>query len=195
MTDWGALYRDNVAALAALADDLTDEQLATTVPASPLWTVRDVIAHEAGGAADIVSGRMDGAPGPDWTARHVAERGDRSVPELVAEIRSLQDGIEESLVDNPFPAAVFDIAVHHADVHEALGLPRLPDRFWLPVAEAVERRAGGLAGAVAPYDLFRGVFSRRSRAQMQAWGTGLTDEELDAVCIFGPREDDQPLPA
>jgi len=35
MTDWGALYRDNVAAVSALAGDLTDEQLAATVPGTP----------------------------------------------------------------------------------------------------------------------------------------------------------------
>jgi hypothetical protein len=98
------------------------------------------------------------------------------------------------MVDTPFPASAFDIAVHHADLHEALGLGRLPERLWLPVAEAMAARAGSLADAVPPYELFRGVFSRRSRAQMQGWGTDLSAEELDGVCVFGPREDDQPVP-
>ncbi len=48
---------------------------------------------------------------------------------------------------------------------------------------------------MAPYELFRAVFSRRSRAQMAGWGTALTAEELDDVGIFGPRDDDQPVPA
>ncbi len=52
-----------------------------------------------------------------------------------------------------------------------------------------------LADRVPPYELFRACFSRRSRAQMQASGTGLSAEELDDLCIFGPREDDQPVPA
>jgi hypothetical protein len=30
---------------------------------------------------------------------------------------------------------------------------------------------------------------------MQGWGTPLSAEELDDICIFGPREDDQPVPA
>ena len=47
---------------------------------------------------------------------------------------------------------------------------------------------------VAAYELFRAIFSRRSRRQMRAWGGSLTDEQLDALCIFGPREDDQPQP-
>jgi hypothetical protein len=72
----------------------------------------------------------------------------------------------------------------------------MPDHLWLPVVEALgPRLPAGLAESVAPYELFRASFSRRSRGQMQAWGTGLSADELDDVCIFGPREDDQPVPA
>ena len=195
MTDWGALYRDHVAALAELAPTLTEEQLATTVPGTPAWTVHDVLAHLAGGASDAVTGRMDGAPSPEWTSRHVNERAHLPVTDLVAELQTLQDTLAESVADNPRPALVWDVAVHHADLHEALGLPRMADRLWLPVAEALAARAGPLADAVPPYELFRASFSRRSRRQMQGWGTDLSAEELDGVCIFGPREDDQPVPA
>jgi hypothetical protein len=138
---------------------------------------------------------MDGAPSPEWTARHVGERAGRSLDELVAELESHQDAVAEQAEESRFPALVFDIAVHHADLHEALGLGLMPERLWLPVAEAMAGRAGALAGAVPPYELFRGVFSRRSRAQMREWGTELSADELDGVCVFGPREDDQPLPA
>ncbi len=195
MTDWGALYRENVAAVSALAATLTEDQLATTVPATPEWNVHEVIAHLAGTASDGVTGRMDGAPGDEWTSRHVGERAGLPVADLVAELRSRQDDVAESAADNPAPALIWNIAVHHADLHEALGLPRLPERLWLPIVEALGPRAGTLADAVPAYELFRGVFSRRSREQMQAWGTDLSPDELDEVCIFGPREDDQPLPA
>jgi hypothetical protein len=30
---------------------------------------------------------------------------------------------------------------------------------------------------------------------MTGWGTPLEPAALDALCIFGPREDDQPVPA
>ena len=195
MTDWGALYRENVAALSALAPTLTGEQLGTTVPGTPDWTVHEVLAHLAGGASDAVTGRMDGAPGPEWTSRHVHERAGLPVAELLAELQSRQDAVAESVVDNPRPALVWNIAVHHADLHEALGLPRMPDHLWAPITDALAPRAPGLADQVSPYELFRAFFSRRSRAQMQAWGTGLSAEELDDLCIFGPREDDQPIPA
>lgn len=197
MTDWGALYRDHVSAVSKLAVDLTDEQLRTTVPGTPAWTVHDVLAHLAGGPADAVTGRMDGAPGPEWSARHVGERRDLPVPDLVSELRSHQDAIAESAAENPRPAIVWDIAVHHADLHEALGRPVLPDRLWQPVVAVAAPMKFGAAGVpeeVDAYELFRAIFSRRSRTQMQAWGLPLSAEQLDELCIFGPREDDQPVP-
>lgn len=197
MTTWAELYRANVAAVTELARHLTDEELETTVPATPAWRVRDVLAHLAGGAADAVSGRMDDAPGPQWTARHVAERNDLPVGELTAELAANQDAIGASTVDNPRPAIVWDIAVHHADLHEALGRGRVPEHLWQPVLENAGASKLGTAGVpdgVEEYELFRALFSRRSRRQMQAWGLALSPEQLDEVCIFGPREDDQPLP-
>jgi Mycothiol maleylpyruvate isomerase N-terminal domain len=196
-TDWGAFYRENVAEVSALAGELTEEQLATTVPGTPAWTARDLLAHLAGGPADAATGRMDGAPGPEWTARHVSERLGFPVAELVAEMQVHQDAIAASTVDNPRPAIVWDIAVHHADLHEALGRPVLPGHLWEPVLASVAPMRFGTAGVpeeVDRYELFRAIFSRRSRAQMQAWGLALSPEQLDELCIFGPREDDQPVP-
>jgi uncharacterized protein (TIGR03083 family) len=196
MTDWGALYKEHVADLGALSGDLTDDQLATMVPATPAWTVHEVLAHLAGVASDAVTGRMDGAPGPEWTSRHVSERARLPVADLVDELRSHQDAVVESAVDNPRPALVWNIAVHHADLHEALDRPRLAEPLWRPVLDAmVPRLDPAVVGSVPAYEVFRGAFSRRSRGQMQAWGTGLSAEELDEMCIFGPREDDQPVPA
>ncbi|MCW2790904.1 MAG: hypothetical protein JWO76_2 [Nocardioides sp.] len=212
MTDWAELYRDNVAALAALAQGLTEDQLGTHLPATPAWTVHDVYAHLAGGPADALAGRMEAAPGPEWTARHVGERAGLPVEVLVDEIRANEDAVAASVVDNPSPALVWDLTVHHADVHEALDLGRPPERLWRPVLDALAPRllsgapaevssgdltvgAGGPPVTVAPYELFRSLFSRRSRAQMRAWGAPALDDELLAgICVFGPRDDDQPVP-
>jgi hypothetical protein len=196
VTDFGALYREHVAGVGALAADLSDEELALVVPATPAWTVRQVLCHMAGGADDQLTERMDGAPSPEWTARHVGERVDRPVADVLAELRTNQDAVASSLEGNPFPAAAFDISVHHADLHEALGRPRLGEPLWLPVLDAMRPRLDpALFDGATAYEVYRGLFSRRSRAQMQAWGTALSTEELDSICVFGPREDDQPIPA
>ena len=212
MADWGQLYRDNVREVAALAGHLTEGQLVTTVPGTPAWTVHDVLAHLAGGADDAATGRMDGAPRPEWSARHVGERIGFTVEELVEELEAHQDAIVEMSADSPRPALVWNIAVHHADLREALGLGAPPDSLWLPVLDAAAPRlldelpvtviaggsvygAGGDQVEVPAYELFRAIFSRRSRAQMRAWGAPALDAaQLDGICIFGPREDDQPVP-
>jgi hypothetical protein len=195
MTDWGALYREHVADVSAFASDLDDVALARPVPGTPSWTVKDVVAHLAGGAADSVDGRMDDAPGPAWTARHVAERRHLPVAELVAELHAHQDAVSHAAADTPTPAIVWDIAVHHADLHEAFGKPVLAEHLWQPVVEMLgPMRAPELVGAVPPYELFRGLFSRRSRDQMRAWDPSLSEERLAEIPIFGARDDDQPVP-
>src|SRR6478736_3628031 len=138
MTDWGRLYRDNVEALTALAGDLRDDQLATHVPATPAWTVRDVYAHLAGGPADALSGRMDGAPGPEWTSRHVGERARLPLDVLVAEIRSQQDAAAPRMLQR-------------AGVTVRCGGQVLGDPDAEPAVE------------VSAYELYRAIFSRRSR--------------------------------
>lgn len=198
MTDWAALYRANSDAVAALAEGLSDEQLTTRVPATPEWTVHEVLAHLAGSPTDVLTARMDGAPGPEWTARHVGERSRRTAQELVAEIRGVVDDVSATLAGNDRPALVWNLAVHHADLHEALGLGIPPDRMWQPITDAMRPSLGEYADALAgvcDYELFRALFSRRSRAQTAAWGTGLDQDALDGISIFGPRDDDQPVPS
>jgi uncharacterized protein (TIGR03083 family) len=197
-TDWAEVYRSNVDAVTALAEGLTPEQLSRRVPATPDWDVHDVLAHLAGAPADALSGRMDGAPSAEWTARHVAERSDHSVDQLVAEIRGSVDGVVASLDGSDSPALVWNLAVHHADLHEALGLGVPPEPMWRPVLEAIApRMLGSSAPAVdhvPDYELFRALFSRRSRTQMTGWDASLDPQWLDGICLFGPRDDDQPVP-
>jgi uncharacterized protein (TIGR03083 family) len=213
MSDWAGLYRDNVAAVTTLVEDLTDDELATTVPATPAWTVRDVVAHLAGCPADVVTGRMDGAPTPEWAARHVSERIGLAVADLLAELQERQEALLAAVADSPRPAPIWDIAVHHADLREALGRSELAPHLWRPVLDAAAQMmlgerpvtvrtgpdddsvygGGGVELTVPAYELFRAVFSRRSRAQIAAWaGDSITADDL---CVFGARDDDQPVPA
>src|SRR3954447_10257855 len=143
MTDWAEVYRANVDAITGLAEGLTAEQVSHRVPATPDWDVHDVLAHLAGSPADALSGRMDGAPSAGWTGRHVAERSGRSVAQLLAELRGSVDGVVASLDGSDSPALVWNAAVHHADLHEALGTGALPEPMWRPVPEAIASRSLG----------------------------------------------------
>ena len=194
-TDWGSFYAAHVDAVTALTEGLDADALASTVPATPAWTVKQVLAHLAGGPTTFRTGTADGAPGDDWTARHVAERTDSAVVDLVAEMRGNVEFVRGTLEGNPRPAIAWDVATHHADLHEALGRGRLPEALYLPIAESVGAwRAPDLVGTVDPYELFRACFSRRSRAQLRAWDVELDDEQVEQLGVFGPRDDDQPVP-
>ena len=138
-------YRDTRQRVTELVAALDDEQLRMPVPATPDWTVHDVLAHLVGGAADAASGRMDGAPGPQWTARHVAERRDRPVGDLLDEWHRVSPTVEAGLVGQQFrgPGLAPDIICHEADLRETLGLPSVDRAHWHePFLEVVLRGLG-----------------------------------------------------
>lgn len=193
MTDWPAYYLDIVARLAEVGRGLSPDQAEVRVPATPEWTVRQVYAHLAGGTSDALSGRMDGAPGPTWTGRHVAERAVSSMAELIAELQATAPAAAPTLAEARFPALAFDRAVHFADIHEALGLGEPDPDAWEPVLEAMQDRLTALEGtSVGDYEAFRIAFSRRSFAQIEA--LGVPADVAPTLGLFGPREDDQPRP-
>jgi hypothetical protein len=196
MTNWAQMYRECNAAAIAVVESLGVDQLGQRVPATPDWSLHQLAAHLAGEASDAVTGRMDGAPAPEWTARHVGEREGRTATELAAEMRDTEAAVIEAMAGNERPALIWDRSVHLADFYEALGLGRPAEELWLPLYEAVGPwRLGDLPIDAPPYELVRAVFSRRSRAQIRAWNPELTDDQVESIGIFGTRDDDQPVPA
>lgn len=140
-----AAYEDGLRRLVTLVDGLTDAQLETRVPACPLWSVRDLVAHLCGVAEDAVRGAFfDGAmlawTDPEiavrreaWTAAQVEARRGLDRHRLVAElerhgqalVRGLRRG-DRATVEVPgwmIAAPAADLAAHLGDLREALGLP------------------------------------------------------------------------
>jgi uncharacterized protein (TIGR03083 family) len=216
-----AVYRDARARVAALARAATGEELGTVIPGSPEWTARDVVAHLAGVAADTVAGRTAGAPGPSWTAPQVEQRRGLPLADVLAEWDEAGPGVEAAVADRRASlAVVFDVLCHEADLHEGLDRGRPLAAGWEPAARVLaEQHAKGAAGPgtlllhvagedhrggegepvtelrADPYELFRGLLSRRSRAQMRAWDwSGDPEPYLSSLPAFGPRDDDQPVP-
>jgi uncharacterized protein (TIGR03083 family) len=140
-----AAYEDGLRRLVALVDGLSDADLQLQVPACPLWSVRDLVAHLCGVAEDSVRGSFfAGATrawaDPNlavqreaWTAAQVEARRGLDRHRLLAElerhgqalVRALRRG-ERATVDVPgwmIGAPAADLAAHIGDLEEALGLP------------------------------------------------------------------------
>jgi uncharacterized protein (TIGR03083 family) len=218
-----AVYRSARGRIGALVADLGDHQLRTPVPATPGWTVHDILAHLVGGAADVLANRLDGAPGDSWTARHVAERRHRPVAELLDEWERAAPAAEADLPEQfRGPNLAADAICHEADLHEALGLSRTDRDHWQPFLDVLGnlpgRRLRDTATLVISdelgqqwhcgsgesvtllradgYELLRGLFSRRSRRQIAGWDWSPEPSAhlVDGFGIFGHRDDDQPIP-
>ena len=140
-----AAYEDGLRRLVALVDGLSDRDLRTRVPACPLWSVHDLVAHLCGVAEDSTNGSFfDGAAqawaDPElaaqreaWTAGQVEARRDLDRHQLVAElercgqalVRAMRRG-DTATTDVPawmLGAPVTDLAAHLGDLYEALALP------------------------------------------------------------------------
>src|SRR3954451_16419571 len=69
----------------SLVTGLDGERASTTVPATPKWTVHDLVAHLTAIPSDIATGRLTGIPNDEQTQEQVAARRDRSIDELLEE--------------------------------------------------------------------------------------------------------------
>lgn len=208
-----------------LAATLSDNQLQLHVPATPRWTVHELLAHLVGCAADAVSGRLDAVTSDQWTARHVRERRRTPVDELMAEWKRLGADADATLADDQLygPNLAIDATCHEADLHEALGLPRVDRGHWQPFLDVMMAYLGrqlstgtslliedeqGQRWTFGPgqpttmlradgYELLRANLSRRSLRQIASWKwTPMPSEDmLYPFGVFGTRVDDQPVPA
>jgi uncharacterized protein (TIGR03083 family) len=218
-------YRTARGRVQELAATLGDDQLHLQVPATPRWTVHELLAHLVGCASDAINGRLDGVTSDQWTARHVRERRRKSVGELMAEWDRISAAADAGLTDDQLygPNLAIDTICHEADLHEALGLPRVDREHWQPFLDVTMlylgrqlRRSTTLlivddqgqqwsCGSGEPmtllradgYELLRANLSRRSLSQIAAWEwtPAPTEEMLHGFGVFGTRVDDQPMPA
>ncbi|BBY56973.1 maleylpyruvate isomerase family mycothiol-dependent enzyme [Mycolicibacterium sarraceniae] len=207
-----------------LACALSDHQLQLQVPATPRWTVHELLAHLVGCASDAISGRLDGVTSDEWTARQVRERRRNSVGQLMDEWDRISAAADASLTDEQLygPNLAIDTICHEADLREALGLPRVDRQHWQPFLDVTMlylgrqlRRSTTLlvvddqdqqwsCGSGEPmtllradgYELLRANLSRRSLRQIAAWEwtPTPTEEMLHGFGVFGTRVDDQPIP-
>jgi uncharacterized protein (TIGR03083 family) len=196
--DLGVLYRtcrERVTELVSGPD--VDPEL--VVPATPNWTVRDVIAHLSGISEDAANGNMAGAPGDEWTAAQVTRHRGTSMADLLAMWQQYAPGME-AFFSAPGGAAmaagVFDVHTHEADLRNALGLPlQIPADALAWAGEGMRAGFAGVVDAaglpqvelpISDVEWFRGRLGRRTEAEVRAypWPSD-PDPYLEHFFIFG----------
>jgi uncharacterized protein (TIGR03083 family) len=124
--DHGALYRDLRDRVTALVSGLPAEALDQVAPATPMWRVRDVVAHLAGSTADVVAGNLEGVASDAWTQAQVDARLDTPFPEVLAEWTRCGELVEPTIASFPplmRNMLLIDAVTHEHDLRGALGLP------------------------------------------------------------------------
>lgn len=214
----GALYRGarqriTDLVVAATADDPGADQRA--VPATPGWSVHDVVGHLVAITVGAAGPPPPSGPDDEWTARQVDWARDRTTADLLATWADASAAFEALVDEHQILTAVIDCGTHEHDLRGALGTPGARDDDL--VAWAVPLL---LAGLTAPtplvvrteegdhpartrgegdpvvvtstrFDTFRWRMGRRSRSRMAAmdW-SGDPTPFLDRLAVFGPTADD-----
>jgi uncharacterized protein (TIGR03083 family) len=125
--------RDRIVDLVAGCDD---RQSFTTVPATPEWSVRDVVAHLSGLCADVLNGNVAGAATAQWTQSQVDARRGSSLADLLGEWSVVGPKIAAIADDFPGrygPQLVTDISVHEQDLRGTLGRPGARDSAGIAI--------------------------------------------------------------
>ena len=196
-----------------LVAGLSGDEVERRVPACPDWTVRDLLSHMVGLAADVLAGDEPDDHHERWTRAQVESRRGRGVADLVAEWRALASDLADWMTDHG-SRPLNDVVIHEQDLRGALerpgardtpGFAIVRDRMAERLGERLAGRPGeqpplALAGATwswgppdAPtrlrasdFDLGRALTSRRTADQLRAWTVvGDVTPYLDAFARLG----------
>lgn len=219
MSDHVLLYRSIRQAFSDEVRNAPADALARPVPATPGWTVRDVVAHLAGTTADLNAGNLGGVGSEEWTGAQVESRRDLAIDLVLDEWARESVAVEEGLPLLPNWAGaqlVGDAITHTLDAEAALGSTALrahpavsaSARYYGKLAADRAREAGRAplwfvlddapvpAGSVAvratPFELLRAATGRRSPAQIAAldWGGADPSPYLELFSTYPPRATD-----
>lgn len=156
--DAATTYNETRERMAALALNGGD-QIERLVPACPAWTVKDLIAHVTGLAADWHNQELTGYGSPEWTDAQVEQRRDQDLTDLLTEWAEHSEAISPFLAD---PAAaglpdympmivVTDLASHEHDIRGALDRPGARDSSAVQIG--LRSHIGGLRQHIAQLGL------------------------------------------
>ena len=218
MLDLADAYAETQANLADLVRELPAERLATVVPASPDWDVKDVVAHVTGIAGDTVGGTIPPELNPvealtdpvqaerreALTAEQVSSRRGRSIEEILDEWAGhLEQLLPMMRGETPFPRqfpfadaiVLTDLAVHAQDVRSALDAPGDRDSAGVGIALASFAAALGLRLALNGVPPLRIRYGQKERVAGQGEARATWEGERYEIfrALAGRRSGDQIL--
>jgi uncharacterized protein (TIGR03083 family) len=120
-----------------LIESVDPEAVDAPSPATPEWTVHDVLAHLVGVTDDIVNGRLDGVATDPWTAAQVDKRRGVDAAALLDEWDANGPQFEQMIAGVPMEIAgqaLYDAATHEHDIRCALGRPGARDSDAIALA-------------------------------------------------------------
>ncbi|MEY3360670.1 MAG: hypothetical protein RL531_389 [Actinomycetota bacterium] len=143
-----AIYRGIRGRVADLVRDLDADTLDRIAPATPAWSVHDLLAHLIGDVTDIVEGNLDGVATDAWTQAQVDRRRGIPVADLLEEWEHGSAVIEPTIGDfPPMMRTMFltDAVTHEHDIRHAIGAPGARDSDAIAYSYATAVVAAGLA--------------------------------------------------
>lgn len=114
-------YLDGAARLIAIARKAGEAGAEVNVPATPAWSVRNVVAHLTSVAHLTVNQLGWGDDVQATIDREVAARADHSVEGITREWEGLLGPLEKMFAGRPSGPLVVDVVTHEHDVRAALG--------------------------------------------------------------------------
>jgi uncharacterized protein (TIGR03083 family) len=189
------MYRESQHRIRDLLTPLTDAELELMVPACPLWSVRDVLAHLVGVSASITDGSGIHPASTEWTHGHVETRRGHTVQQMFDEWAHNTPALIQSPITNvSWLPVLHDTLSHEADLRSAIGAPRLPGDVLVAayplLLTAMARRLArfgtvrleldehsmdlssgepDLVVQTSRFEFWRGAFGRRSPSQLRGW--------------------------
>ncbi|MEO6317769.1 MAG: maleylpyruvate isomerase family mycothiol-dependent enzyme [Acidimicrobiales bacterium] len=97
----------------------------TPVPPCPEWTVRELLAHVTGVAADVVAGRLEGAGTDPWVEAQLSARARAPIEEIAAEWAETGPQVDDicAALGDGIAQLIFDTVSHEQDLRNALRHP------------------------------------------------------------------------
>ena len=145
------------------------------MPATPEWTVKDIVSHLAGTCSDILAGNIEGVATDPWTAAQVRARRDTGLDEVLEEWATAAPQVEA--MASMFPADIgrqwiADVVTHEHDIRGALDEPGARAGTAMDVAiDFMGRHFTGAAAAL-------GLTGLRVRVNGNEWASDEGSEKI-----------------